>query len=264
MSEQAPLSENVDKKVEVEVKEPVKSQEQVFTETPKVEPEEKRVPLHELYKERNRRRNSEDEVAKLRSENDEMRRTLEKVSQRQDDDDLIAEAEKELGIDKDAARKLLHLQRKVAEKVSPKVVEKAPSNDSNEPILRAVDDFKRRASLASQDYEDWNEMIPSMQAIMAKEIDRIGLDAYGKSPEFYYSRAVKAQKETQEYLRKEAEVNRTNSANLAQTESGSGGTQKAESTKINQAVFDANRGDAKWVRENEDEIKQLWRQGKLK
>lgn len=223
--------------------------------------EEKRVPLHELYKERNRRKAVEEEVNKLKAQVDELSNNYSKVKNSQEDDDLITEAEKELGIDRDAARKLLNLQRKVAEKTAPK----QKNEPINDPVLKAMDDFKRRAAESSNDYEDWNDMIPGMQAIMSKEIEQNGLGAYNKSPEYYYSKALKAKANSVEKLKKEIATDKANATESSSVETGSGSSvTKGSSSKITQAVFDANRGSAKWVRENESEIKQLWREGKLK
>lgn len=228
--------------------------------TPEVK-EEKRVPLHELYKERNRRKAVEEEVVKLRTKVDELSSNYSRVKSNQDDDDLIAEAEKDLGIDREAARKLLNLQKKVAEKAIPK----NHNEPINDPVLKAMDDFKRRAAESSMDYEDWNDMIPGMQAIMSKEIEQNGLGAYNKSPEYYYSKALKAKANSGEKLKKEIAADKANATESSSVETGSGSSiNKGSGGKITQAVFDANRGSAKWVRENESEIKQLWREGKLK
>jgi hypothetical protein len=248
-----------------EVNSEVKS-EQVFeakaevTQEVKEVKEEKRVPLHELYKERNRRKAAEEELGKLRTRMDELDTKFSKVSQMQDDDELVTEAEKDLGIDKESAKKLLNLQRKVAERAAPKQTQ----TTINDPVLQAMDGFKKRASEASQDYEDWNEMIPAMQAIMSKEIEQNGLGAYNKSPEYYYSKALRAQRESEQRVKKEDIVDKSNTTQMATSESGSSSSGRSASTKITQAVWDANRTDVKWVRENESEIKQLWRQGKLK
>jgi hypothetical protein len=229
----------------------------------KSEKKDKQVPLHELYKERNRRRAVEEEVRELRGKIDELDSKYSKVRQTQDDDELVLEAEKELGIDKEAARKLLNIQRKVAERSNPK--QSSQSNTVGDPVLRAMDDFKKRATEASSDHEDWNEMIPGMQAIMAKEIEQNGMGAYNKSPEYYYSKALKAQSQSEGRVKKEIEVEKGNNVTASQTEtsSSSGGT-RTQGSKITQAIFDANRSDVKWVQDNVDEIKSLWRQGKLK
>ena len=248
------------KEIQAEAKEAFESKPAESVEKKEEAREEKRVPLHELYKERNRRKLAEEEVSKLRSRVDELDTKFSKVSQAQDDDDLIAEAEKELGIDREAARKLLRLQKKVAEKAAPRQSE---SRSVNDPVLQAMDNFKRRASEASVDYDDWQDMIPGMQAVMQKELEQNGIGAYSKSPEYYYSKALRAKNESVERVKKEEAVDRSNNTEIASTESGGSG-KKQSSSKINQAVFDANRSDSKWVRENEEEIKQLWRQGKLK
>lgn len=242
-----------------------KSETQVFeaktTESAPVEnKEEKRVPLHELYKERNRRKAAEEEVGQLRQRMDELDSKFSKVRQTQDNDELVEQAVKKLGIDKEAAIELLDLQRKVAEKAVPK---QSQTNTVSDPVLRAMDDFKRRAAESSQDYEDWNEMIPAMQAIMGKEIEQNGLGAYNKSPEYYYSKALKAQRDSDKRVKQEDAIDKSNGAQMATVETGSSST-RSGSNKITQSVFDANRNDPKWVRENETEIKQLWRQGKLK
>lgn len=222
--------------------------------------ESKMVPLHELYKERNRRKALEEDFAKFRQEHEETKQDISRLRQNQDDDDLILQAEKDLGIDKEAAKKLLNLQKKVAERSMPKQTKSEPIND---PVMQAMDGFKRRAAEVSADYEDWNEMIPAMQVIMGKEIEQNGLGAYSKSPEYYYSKAIKARRESEIKAKREDAADRSNAVSMAQTESGSG-SQMSSGSKINQAIFDANRKDAKWVRENEAELKQLWRQGKLK
>lgn len=254
---QGQISDNV-------VNNEVKPETQVFetaeVKAPIEQKEEKRVPLHELYKERNRRKAAEEELSKLRLRVDELDSKFSKVSQAQDDDELVAEAERELGLDKEAARKLLRITEKAAKKVAPKQAEQSIVND---PVLRAMDDFKRRAAEASQDYEDWNDMIPKMQAVMAKEIEQNGIGAYNKSPEYYYSKALKAQRESDMKVKKEIEVDKSNSSQMAATETG-GSSSKSNGNKITQAVFDANRSNPKWVRENEAEIKELWKIGKLK
>lgn len=239
--------------------EEVKSQEVTQNVEEVKKPEIKQVPIHELYKERNRRKNLENEVSMLRAEQAEIRQSLHKMKSSQEDDDLVIEAEKELGIDREAARKLLNLQKKVVERSSPR----QSSQNLTDPALVAMDEFKRRAYDSSQNYEDWNEMIPSMQAIMAKEIEQNGLGAYGKSPDYYYSKAVRAQMESKARAKKEDSVDRENNISTSITETGGSGN-KTTSPGITQAIFDANRKDPKWVKANADEIKDAWKKGKLK
>ena len=160
--------------------------------------EMKRVPLAELQKERQRRRIAEEELTRFRQELDEVKTAQAKYNQSKDEDDLIDEAEKSLGIDREQARNLINLQKKAAERVMPK---NAPQQMSD-PALVAMDRFKQRAAEVSRDYEDWDQMIPSMQAIMARELQENGLGAYSKSPEYYYSKAVKAQKASEAKVKK--------------------------------------------------------------
>lgn len=221
--------------------------------------EVKRVPLAELQKERQRRRIAEEELTRFRQELDEVKANQQRITQSKDEDDLVDEAEKSLGIDREQARKLINLQKKAAERVVPK---QAPQQMSD-PALAAMDRFKQRAAEVSRDYEDWDQMIPSMQAIMARELQENGLGAYSKSPEYYYSKALRAQQESQAKVKQEVAVDRDNASNLSQAES-SGGSRKASSSKINQAVFDANRGNPRWIRENRNEINELISQGKLR
>lgn len=221
--------------------------------------EQKRVPLAELQKERQRRRLAEEELTRFRQELDEVKATQRKYEVSKDEDDLVEEAEKSLGIDREAARKLINLQKKAAERVLPK----QQSQQMSDPALAAMDRFKQRAAEVSRDYEDWDQMIPSMQAIMARELQENGLGAYAKSPEYYYSKALRAQQESQAKVKQEVAVDRDNASNLSQAES-SGGSRKASGSKINQAVFDANRGNPRWIRENRNEINELISQGKLR
>lgn len=259
---QSSVSENVVNSEEIKAPENQVFEAKAPVVTPEVKEvkEDKRVPLHELYKERNRRKAAEEELGKLRSRVDELDSKFSKVSQAQDDDELVAEAEKELGIDKEAARKLLNFQKKVAEKVAPK---QQVSNTVNDPVLRAMDDFKRRAAESSQDYEDWNDMIPAMQAVMSKEIEQNGIGAYNKSPEYYYSKALKAQKQVEQKIKKEESIDKANTAEMAVTES-SGSSTRSVGTKITQAVWDANKSNRKWIDENRDEIIRLHQSGVLK
>lgn len=254
------LSDNAAGKTEVFETKPVETSEQAKA-TPQADvvKAEKRVPLAELQKERARRRQAEDDNLRIRQEIDEIRTNVSRFNQSKDEDDLVNEAEKSLGIDREQARKLIDLQKKVAEKSSPKVSQ----SQLQDPIIRAMDEFKKRATEASNDYDDWNEMIPSMQAVMAREIEANGAMAYAKSPEYYYSKALKAQKQSESKMKEETAVDRSNNTSLAETETG-GGTKTVHGQKINQTVWDANRGDPKWVSQNIDEIKSLWRQGKLK
>ena len=221
---------------------------------------DKRVPLAELQKERQRRRQAEEEGVRLRQEFDELKANVSRYTRSKDEDALVDKAEKELGIDKEQARKLINLQKEVAEVVAPKQTQ---TNTVSDPVLKAIDDFKKRASEVANDYEDWNDMIPSMQAIMARQIELDGHGAYMKSPEYYYSKALKAQKESEASLKREVTVDRNNNSSLAETETG-GGTTKVQGSKINQAVWDANRSNPKWVNEHIDEIKALWKEGKIK
>lgn len=221
---------------------------------------DKRVPLAELQKERQRRRQAEEDGARLRHEFDELKANVSRFTKSKDEDALVDKAEKELGIDKEQARKLIAFQKEVAEAVAPKQTQ---TNTVSDPVLRAMDDFKKRASEVANDYEDWNDMIPSMQAIMARQIELDGHGAYMKSPEFYYSKAIKAQKESESNMKREAAVDRSNNSSLAETETG-GGSAKAKVSKINQTVWSANRSDPKWVAENIEEIKSLWSQGVIK
>jgi hypothetical protein len=220
--------------------------------------EVKRVPLAELQKERQRRRIAEEEVTRFRQELDEVKASQKRYEASKDEDDLIDEAEKSLKIDREQARKLINLQKKAAERVVPKQAQQQMSD----PALVAMDRFKQRAAEASRDYEDWDQMIPSMQAIMARELQENGLGAYSKSPEYYYSKALRAQQASEAKVKQEVSVDRDNNANLSSAESG-GGSKRAANSKINQAVFNANRSNPKWIRENREEINQLISQGKL-
>lgn len=249
----------VDKVVEQAAQEalaPVEAQKQ---EVRQPSEEVKRVPLAELQKERQRRRIAEEELTRFRQELDEVKATQQRYTQSKDEDDLIDEAEKSLGIDREQARKFVNLTKKAAERVIPKQDARQQMSD---PALVAMDRFKQRAAEAARDYDDWDQMIPSMQAIMARELQENGLGAYAKSPEYYYSKAVRAQKVSEAKVKEEVAVDRDNSTNLSQTESGS--AKRSQGSKINQAVFDANRSNPKWIRENRDAINELISQGKLK
>lgn len=225
---------------------------------------DKRVPLAELQKERQRRRQAEEEGSRLRHEFDELKANVSRFTKSKDEDALVDKAEKELGIDKEQARKLINLQKEVAETVSPKQPNQYQTNAVSDPVLRAMDDFKKRASEVANDYEDWNDMIPSMQAIMARQIELDGHGAYMKSPEYYYSKAIKAQKESESQMKREAAVDRSNNSSLAESETGGGSVKRNQGSKINQTIWDANRSDPKWVNEHIDEIKVLWKEGKIK
>lgn len=222
--------------------------------------EVKRVPLAELQKERQRRRIAEEEVTRFRQELDEVKANQQRYNSSKDDEDLVSEYEKDLEVDRDKARKLVNLQRKQIERSLPKQDARQQMSD---PALQAMDRFKQRAAEVSRDYEDWDQMIPSMQAIMARELQENGLGAYAKSPEFYYSKAVRAQQASESKVKKEVAVDRDNNSSLSQAESSGGGS-RSQGSKINQAVFDANRSNPKWIRENRDSINELISQGKLK
>lgn len=252
------VQDSVEQVTEQQAKEALAPVEAPKAEVKQPTEEMKRVPLAELQKERQRRRIAEEELTRFRQELDEVKATQAKYNQSKDEDDLVDEAEKSLGIDREQARKLINLQKKAAERVIPK---NAPQQMSD-PALVAMDRFKQRAAEASRDYEDWDQMIPAMQAIMARELQENGLGAYNKSPEFYYSKAVKAQKASEAKVKEEVAVDRDNASNLSQTESG--GAKRSQGSKINQAIFDANRSNPKWIRENREAINELISQGKLK
>lgn len=256
----------VDKPAEVvqeQTQKPVDNK--VFDSKPQPEKqEEKRVPLHELYKERNKRRALEDEIVRIRQEQEDLRQRFDKVQGSSDDEELVSEAEKELGIDRESAKKLLRLQKKVVEKSSTKSNQQPNQPTINDPVLSAMNDFKRRASESSMDYEDWDSMIPSMQAIMSREIEQNGISAYYKSPDYYYSKALKARQLSESSVKKEVEIDKINNTSASTVETGSKQIGQTSSSKLTQAVFDANRNNPKWVKENIGEIKELWRKGKLK
>jgi hypothetical protein len=243
-----------------EVKEAPAKQEskEEVVKKPEVKNEVKQVPIHELYKERNKRKALEEEVYNLRAEQQEIKNSLYKMKSSQDEDELVIEAEKELGLDRESARKLLNLQKKVVDRSKSKET----SQQFTDPSLIAMDDFKRRAYEASQNYEDWNDMIPAMQAIMAREIEQNGLSAYKRSPDYYYSKALKGQMQSKETVQKENLLDRQNNISASVTETGSGEI-KSTGSKITQAIFDANRKNPQWIQENSDEIRALANRGLL-
>ena len=222
---------------------------------------DKRVPLQELQKERQRRRQAEDENLRMRQKLDDIEGKVSSMAGVKDEEDLILEAERDLGLDKDLARKLVKFNKKVLEKSTP--THQPNGNGDNDPINSVVENFRQRAIKVSVYYDDWKDMMPAMQMVMAHEIEQDGIEAYYKSPEYYYSKALKAQIESNSTVKKELSVDRANNTSLAATETG-GGTARPKESKITQAALESNRSNIKWVRENAEEIRQLMQQGKLK
>lgn len=252
---------SVEEKVESNVPEnETQAQEQVFggnTEAKEEPKAEKRVPLHELQKERQRRRMVEEEMSKLRKDVEDLRSNYSKVSESSEEENLVSEYEKELGVDREQARKLVKLTKKTVgkrEEAKPQPLD---------PIALALGQFKQNAESVAQDYDDWNDHTATMQAIFNKELQENGLVAAQRSPHWYYNQAVKAKAVSDRTNKAQRDAERAENANLAQTDSG-GSSKSGGSSRITQAVFDANRKDPEWVRANIDEIRALADQGKIK
>ena len=217
------------------------------------------VLLADLKKERARRQLAEEEKFKMRQEIDEIKTNYSKLSRSKDDEDLDSDAEKDLGLDKEQAKKVNQHIKKVVEKAVQNVVKPVMVD----PVMQAMDNFKQRANEASKNYDDWPEMIPFMEQAMARQIELEGIAAYGKSPEYIYSKALRAKQESEAQVKREAAVDRSNNNSLAVTETGGSSLGRGKGGKITPEMWQANKSNPKWIREHEDELRALMHANKL-
>lgn len=167
---------------------------------------EKVVPLREIVKERQRRRDLEKKIEELER----------KISSKETPS-KVRELMEDLDLDESTAAKL-------AKHITP------PQDE----IKTLEESFRRQAEDISGDYPDWfelqQEMAEELNAIYSKDPKR----ALSQSPEIYYLKAKARLSKGVDQARQEGArdaANKINSKNLAVTESAKNGTVKAENNK---------------------------------
>jgi hypothetical protein len=182
-----------------------KQPEQPKSESAHESKQDKRVPLPELIKERQRRRELEKKLEELES----------KINANQKDP-KVTELMNDLNLDEDTAVKL-------AKHIAPK-----------DEMKELEEKFRRKAEDISGDYEDWFELQQDMAEEFNKVYSRNPKLALSESPEKFYYMAKNRRQQDPEKIRQEGArdaINKVNSKNLATTESAKNGTVKVEDAK---------------------------------
>lgn len=165
------------------------------------------VPLSELQKERQRRRDLERRLEKVESD-------VKKSSE----PNTIKEIMEDLGVEEDVARKLhKHGLGKSSE---------STAKISEADRLRA--DFMDDANELIQSYDDWEEHRTDMEKVFQEESSRSEESALRKGPEYYYLKAklLRGQRKSESSV-KDA-IDKANGKTLASTENGRSSNPKGD------------------------------------
>lgn len=168
--------------------------------------EERYVPLTELQRERQRRRDLERRLE-----------TLESTVAKAQEPNTVMELMEDLSVDEETARKLIkHGVGKKPE--APKVSESDKLRDS----------FIEEANDLVSKYEDWESLRAEMTEVFTSEASNSEADALRKGPEYYYLKAklLRGQKESKASV--SAVVDKANQKNLASTASGQSSTPRGD------------------------------------
>jgi hypothetical protein len=196
-------------KVETPAEAPV---QQTATEAPKsetpvqvekAEPKKKMVPLDELIKERQRRREAEarlEEVGKEKSS---------------PSDDEVKTIAADLGVDEETAKKLKkHF---------------GPKESSYNELEILQKKFAKRSAELAQDYPDWQEQMSEMTKLFEQDHLVDPRFALSQDPEKYYLKAKLLRRQEPEISRREGAkeaIEKLNQQSMASTESAKNSTPK--------------------------------------
>lgn len=201
-------SEESSASVESQEQETQESQKNTNTEnSPKEEKKERYVPLTELQKERQRRRDLERRLEKIESD----------VAKSQEPN-AIKEIMEDLQVDEDTAKKL-HKHG---------LGRRAESTNQTSEVDRLKNNFIEEANDLLEQHDDWDDLRNEMTLVFNEEAQRSESDALRKGPEYYYLKAklLRGQKETQNSVREA--VDKKNSKTLASTANGKSSNPKAD------------------------------------
>lgn len=190
------------------------------------------------------------------------------IDTQQQEDQLLGELQEDLGLDTDQTKKLYNAVDRIVER-------KVGSNNqdqSSHPNLTAKEiDFVNKVNEVKGQYEDFNEMSPYMQKVMESEmksLNDLGLDpteAYNESVHSYYAKAVRMKAQEDAAKSRNEIVNKVNEQNNAVTESSVDGVgAPVETGVINQKVWEKNRYNPAWVKQNRAAILRAHQNGSIK
>ena len=168
--------------------------------------EERYVPLTELQRERQRRRDLERRLE-----------TLESTVAKAQEPNTVKELMEDLSVDEETARKLI--KHGVGKKP-----EAAKVNEADK--LR--DSFIEEANDLVTKYDDWESLRQEMTEVFTSEASNSEADALRKGPEYYYLKAklLRGQKESKASVT--AVVDKANQKNLASTATGQSSTPRTD------------------------------------
>lgn len=166
---------------------------------------EKVVPLKDLVKERQRRRQIEEKLD-----------ALERQIRSNEHPNDLKEIMDDLGVDEDTAKKLKkHF---------------APKNNASDPLANLQESFRKKAEDISADYDDWHDLQQDMAEELRVVYEQDPVRALSQSPETYYLKAkLKKSSVPQKDDSARELAEKINQKNLATTESAKNGTVKPSS-----------------------------------
>jgi hypothetical protein len=188
------------------------------TETVAQAPKPKLVPLSELQKERQRRRELQERLDRVEGK-------INSFEQEKTGSDLAKKAQAMLDLDEVSARKLASF---LSEAVSK------PQGKTENTAQRLTEQFVRESTEAAEEHEDWNTYQNSMQQLFQEEFQRSGERAFQRGPEYYYAKAKLQSGNSATDLRQQGKqemADKINQKNLAVTESAKSGMGKPSPRK---------------------------------
>lgn len=236
---------------------PAEAQPQSFKDLSdeEIESSDAPTPLKRALRRANRRLHKERQAtAELKAEIEAIKQQLGNSSRSQEAESMLRELEGELGLDSESTAKFY--------KAVDKIVSKKAVPQQNVPVANEKQaKFVSKVQAARSQYEDWDDMAPYMHKVMQdemKQLNELGLDpedAYDQSVHQYYAKAVRLKTQQELMENRQKQVSQSNANNRASSESSRNGTGKpVPAQRITQDVYDKNRKNPQWVKDNYQKI----------
>lgn len=245
--------------------EPAEAQPQVYKDMSDEEIESSNAPasVKRALRRANRRLQKERQAtAELRAEVDAIKQQLRGVNGQSEAASLLKEIKADLDLDDESSAKFLKAVDKI---VTKKVPQQAPAQSQKDRQSK----FVEKVQSARNEYEDWDDMAPFMHKVMESEmrqLQQLGLDpedAYDQSVHQYYAKAVRLKAKAE--LEEKQKLIQGNANNRATTESSKAGQGKPVAPqRITQEVYEKNRRNPQWVRDNYQAIVNAASQGLIR
>jgi hypothetical protein len=228
--------------------------EEVASEPQVFKPKNKKVPLSELQKERQRRREAEESRIRLEQELQDIRSTVNTIKSKEAVEQEVQDAMNDLGLDEENARKLVAYNQKREQRTKGNTL-------NQDAIQRLQKDFVKKVQDASTAYHDWSDYGSEMQKEFEKEYQQNGVAAFKKSPDYYYALA-KTNKSVHQQGQREM-ANKINQKNLASMESSKVPSSKPK-PKVNlMDELKKHSGDTDWWEKNKARYDEALAKGEI-